>query len=101
MYNATHQFEPMLPGSVRQEALLVQAHLLARAALQLPWLRHVTTDLRRLLRGMNSYYTNRIEGQLTRPHEIEQALRQDFPPTPSWPRGNGWRMENAENVCFP
>jgi Fic family protein len=27
---------------------------------------------------MNSYYTNRIEGQHTRPHEIDQALRQDF-----------------------
>jgi len=28
--------------------------------------------------GMNSYYTNRIEGEHTRPHEIEQALRKDF-----------------------
>ena len=27
---------------------------------------------------MNSYYTNRIEGQHTRPHELEQALRKDF-----------------------
>jgi Fic family protein len=27
---------------------------------------------------MNSYYTNRIEGQHTRPAELEQALRQDF-----------------------
>lgn len=28
---------------------------------------------------MNSYYTNRIEGRRTRPHELEQALRQDLP----------------------
>jgi len=38
----------------------------------------VPPELRQLLRSMNSYYTNRIEGQHTRPHEIEQALRQDF-----------------------
>ena len=31
--------------------------------------------LRGLLRAMNSYYTNRIEGQHTLPVEIEQALR--------------------------
>jgi len=30
------------------------------------------------LRAMNSYYTNRIEGQHTRPADIERALRQDF-----------------------
>ena len=34
--------------------------------------------LRGLLRGMNSYYTNRIEGQHTRPLEIEQALARNF-----------------------
>jgi hypothetical protein len=34
--------------------------------------------LRTLLRSMNSYYTNRIEGQHTRPYEIDQALRKDF-----------------------
>jgi Fic family protein len=27
---------------------------------------------------MNSYYSNRIEGQHTRPHELERALRRDF-----------------------
>ena len=27
---------------------------------------------------MNDYYTNRIEGRHTRPHEIEQALRKEF-----------------------
>ena len=31
-----------------------------------------------LLRSMNSYYANRIEGQHTRPREIDQALRKDF-----------------------
>ncbi|MBI2311566.1 MAG: Fic family protein [Betaproteobacteria bacterium] len=34
--------------------------------------------LRPKLRAMNSYYTNKIEGQHTRPADIERALRQDF-----------------------
>ncbi len=38
----------------------------------------IAPDLRRLLRAMNSYYSNRIEGQHTRPQDIEQALRKDF-----------------------
>jgi Fic family protein len=34
--------------------------------------------MRGLLAAMNSYYSNRIEGQHTRPRELEQALRRDF-----------------------
>jgi Fic family protein len=77
LYDAPHQFEPLLPSEAAQQPLLVQAHDLARAALQLTGT-PVPAELRRLLRGMNSYYSNRIEGQHTRPFEIEQALRRDF-----------------------
>jgi Fic family protein len=77
MYDAPHQFEPLLPAAKLQEPLLARAHDLARAATQLAG-QPVAPELRALLRGMNSYYTNRIEGQHTRPHEIEQALRKDF-----------------------
>jgi Fic family protein len=38
----------------------------------------VPPELRSLLRSMNSYYTNRMEGQHTRPHEIEQALQHNY-----------------------
>ena len=38
----------------------------------------VSLALRRKLRAMNSYYTNRIEGQHTRPADIERAIRKDF-----------------------
>src|SRR5438045_839889 len=38
----------------------------------------VVRALRPRLRAMNSYYTNKIEGQQTRPADIERALRQDF-----------------------
>ncbi|MBK6852255.1 MAG: Fic family protein [Burkholderiales bacterium] len=77
LYDSPHQFEPLLPSEAAQQSLLAQAHDLARAALQLTGT-PVPAELRRLLRGMNSYYSNRIEGQHTRPFEIEQALRRDF-----------------------
>ena len=35
-------------------------------------------ELRLLLRSMNSYYTNRIEGEHTRPSDIERALQNRF-----------------------
>lgn len=34
--------------------------------------------LRPRLRAMNSYYTNKIEGQQTKPSDIDRALHQDF-----------------------
>ena len=77
MYTEPHQFEPLLPSDARIEPLLAKAHDLSRLATTLAGTR-VPPELRSLLRSMNSYYTNRIEGQHTRPHEIDQALLQDF-----------------------
>ena len=81
MYSSPHQFEPLLPAESKQEPLLAKAHDLARSATQLAGL-PVAPALRELLRGMNSYYTNRIEGQHTRPLEIEQALARNFSGNP-------------------
>jgi Fic family protein len=77
LYRSPDQFEPLLPSEARQGALLTQAHDLAQAATALSGL-PVASEIRGLLRAMNSYYTNRIEGQHTRPYELEQALRKDF-----------------------
>ena len=77
MYQNIHQFEPLLPSEARQAPLLVKAHDLSQRAVTLARTR-VPPELRSLLRSMNSYYTNRIEGQHTQPHEIDRALRQDF-----------------------
>jgi len=77
VYDSPHQFEPLLPSASRQEPLLAKAHDLSRAAIRLAG-QPVAAELRGLLRAMNSYYSNRIEGQHTRPHELEQALRRDF-----------------------
>ncbi len=38
----------------------------------------VKEALRAKLRAMNSYYTNKIEGQHTRPADIERAIRNEF-----------------------
>ena len=77
MYTEPKQFEPLMPAEARMEPLLAKANDLSRAATLLAGTR-VPPELRSLLRSMNSYYTNRVEGQHTRPHEIDQALRNDF-----------------------
>lgn len=77
LYDSPHQFEPLLPAAAQLEPLLARAHDLRVSATELGGI-PMATELRGLLRAMNSYYTNRIEGQHTRPAELEQALRQDF-----------------------
>ena len=82
-YTQPQQFEPLLPQKrldelrVRTRALVGQSFRLAGAA-------HATTiaSLRELVRAMNAYYSNRIEGQSTHPHNIERALRRDFSARP-------------------
>jgi Fic family protein len=77
LYDQAHQMEPLLPRESVQGPLLEQAHQLVREATQLAS-QPAPPELRELLRAMNSYYTNRIESQHTRPLELEQALRRDF-----------------------
>lgn len=77
LYDHPAQMEPLLPGEHHLEPLLEQAHDLQRAAHSLAGA-GAPADLRQLLRAMNSYYSNRIEGQHTLPVEIERALRNDY-----------------------
>lgn len=72
--------EPLLPGEHRLGSLLEQAGDLIRASDQLSGMCQpgALAGLRRMLRAMNSYYSNRIEGQHTLPIEIEQALHDDY-----------------------
>ena len=71
------EMEPLLPSERLLAPLLEQAHDLQRAALRLSG---ATTppELRVLLRAMNSYYSNKIEGQHTLPIDIERALHNDY-----------------------
>ncbi|TAK37200.1 MAG: Fic family protein, partial [Lysobacteraceae bacterium] len=74
------QFQPLLP----EERVLGPLHELAAElvkechTIRSPAGEPIVRALRPKLRAMNSYYTNKIEGQHTRPAEIERALRQDF-----------------------
>ncbi|MGE4239787.1 Fic family protein [Ramlibacter sp.] len=77
-YDAPHQFEPLLPDELRLRPLLEQASDVMRAATALGSATTAQQELKSLLRAMNSYYTNKLEGEHTRPIEIERALQQDF-----------------------
>ncbi len=79
-YDAPHQFEPLMPGATVLGPALERASDLTCAATQLGSVsgKAAQLELRALLRSMNSYYTNRIEGEHTRPSDIESALQQDF-----------------------
>lgn len=80
LYDTPAQMEPLLPAEHRLGALLERAHDLQRAADRLAGFAQpgALAGLRTLLRAMNSYYSNKIEGQHTLPLEIEQALRDDY-----------------------
>lgn len=83
VYSQPHQFEPLLPqrqlGDLIEgtRAVVEQAFRLQHAVA--PSTRQALQDL---VRGMNSYYSNRIEGQGTHPANIERALSADFSAIP-------------------
>ncbi|NGZ87746.1 Fic family protein [Duganella aceris] len=80
MYHAPHQFEPTSLSERQREEVLPLAESIALCSVKLTAAAHETTraSLRELLRQMNSFYSNRIEGQSTHPRNIERALQSDF-----------------------
>ena len=81
MYDAPHQFEPLFPQA-RLDELRTRAAGICADAIALQGKVHPATQetLRELVRSMNSYYSNRIEGQSTSPLNIERALKRQFSP---------------------
>jgi len=84
MCSQAHQFEPLLPALPHPE-LAALAEEVCRRAFELKRLVHPVTEARlaKLLRSVNSYYSNRIEGQQTHPKDIERALRKSFSKEPA------------------
>jgi Fic family protein len=82
-YTAPHQFEPLLPRHKREHLREISGGVIA-AALRLTASAHPDSIalLRELVREMNSYYSNRIEGQSTHPRLIGRAMRRDFSDRP-------------------
>ncbi len=62
------------------EKLQPLAARISASSMRLTQAAHASTraTLRELVRSMNSFYSNRIEGQSTHPRNIERALRNDF-----------------------
>lgn len=83
MYDSPRQFEPLMPSEL-PSALTDKAADIVRSATRLAAAAHPTARaaVRELVRSMNSYYSNRIEGQGTHPLHIERALRKEFSDKP-------------------
>ena len=79
MYDSPHQFLPLMPAAI-PPAMLEKAAGIVRSAMLLCGSAHPASRaaIRELVRSMNSYYSNRIEGQSTHPLHIEQALKSVF-----------------------
>lgn len=78
--NAESLMEPILPMEAEQLPLMeAAADLRTEVAQLLPGIGAASREaLALLLRAMNSYYSNKIEGQHTFPADLEQALQQQF-----------------------
>lgn len=78
MYNHINQMEPLYPArsepleDIAREVVAASAKLEGRLATE------TLDEVRRLLRVVNSYYSNLIEGHSTHPVDIERAMRQDY-----------------------
>lgn len=83
LYREIHQFEPLLPQR-ELDQLRERSRGVVQASLKLGSSAHESTrvELVEIVRAMNSYYSNRIEGQGTHPRNIERALRKDFSDKP-------------------
>lgn len=77
---SVEQMEPLIPAMMEMESLLVLASELREKSLKLAAhpMPGLHDHLVKLLRAMNSYYTNKIEGQHTLPADIERALNNQF-----------------------
>lgn len=84
MYDSAHQFEPLLLSERQLEDVGTVAERVVSGSVTLATAAHETTRaaLRDLVRKMNSFYSNRIEGLSTHPCNIEMALQNDFSPRP-------------------
>lgn len=82
-YRDVNEFEPLLPERGRP-ALEADAAAVVQKSIGLAGAGHASTveRIRELVRSMNSYYSNRIEGQGTHPLDIERAMRSDYSDSP-------------------
>lgn len=86
VYDHPAQFEPLLPTMANRLGELAGEVLKAAYVLQGRVSPELASALRELVRSMNSYYSNLIEGQGTHPLNIERALKKTFDAEPDTAR---------------
>jgi Fic family protein len=84
LYRQPAALEPLFPTHQAEELREAAAELLRKSALLGGALHPITRNsVVELLRTMNSYYSNLIEGHNTHPLAIEKALRNDYSADPA------------------
>ena len=78
MCSSIDQFEPLLPAVVGDLEDLSRELVAASARLEGRLAPIVLEELKKLLRVINSYYSNLIEGHSTHPIDVERAMRNDY-----------------------
>src|SRR5208337_1047117 len=84
LFDHPSDMEPLLPGDGDSKSSSL-ALALIRGAERLRTSLHPTTRklVADLVRSMNSYYSNLIEGHRTKPRDIDAAIRGDFSANPA------------------
>jgi Fic family protein len=85
MVDHPRQMEPLMPEAHQAELSRLTCAILSKSG-ELRGQVHspaVREEVARLIREMNCYYSNLIEGHKTRPRELELAKQQQFSRTPS------------------
>jgi Fic family protein len=78
MYNHISQMEPLYPARTDVLEDLARELIAASAKLEGRLAPATLEGVRALLRMINSYYSNLIEGHSTHPIDIERAMREDY-----------------------
>lgn len=84
LYDHPADMEPLLPGEGDGKSSGLALALIRRAERLRGSLHPITRKMvAELVRSMNSYYSNLIEGHRTRPGDIDAAIRKDFSANPA------------------
>lgn len=78
MYSSITQFEPLFPAKTGELEDLAREIVAASARLEGRLAPVVLEEIKKLLRVINSYYSNLIEGHSTHPIDVERAMKNDY-----------------------
>ncbi len=96
IYSNTSQMEPLLPSATDSSLADLAIEVIRQSAALSTSLHPLTRQaVIELVRSMNSYYSNLIEGHNTHPVDIERALEKDYSHDPA---KRAMQMESAAHV---